>query len=352
VRWKPPRSPVRPTSLGLWYIATAFIVGLAAVNTGNNLLFLIFSLMLATLLVSGVLSRAAMRNLGMSRRIPTTIYAGTPFTEAIAVSNRKRVFPSVSLQLRTAIATSSVHLAHVPPRGERTLVLEGLYPHRGRFKVEPLEMSSLYPLGFFERRRRMTTDQTVTVFPHVERILPFFHERRGGMGDRTALLKGEGDDLYQIREYVPGESARLIDWKSTGRVAKLMARDFHRSSDLRVTILVDATASGTEELEALEREISLAASIIDYLHRNQSAYQLVTHQDRIPFDAGPRHYIRSLTHLALLRPRTPQEGPHPFRGIAESDTRDSIVILFTAGGAAPGVPVKTYRVFPAAASET
>ena len=175
---------IRPTSFGIWFIVMTLVIGLAAVNTGNNLLILNFSLMLSTLLVSGIVSRAAMRRLTMTRRTPSTIYAGTPFTEAVTVSNRKRLYPSVSLRIRTAIATSSVHVSYVPPRGTRTFILEGLYPRRGRFKLEQLELSSLYPFGFFERHRLQMNDETVTVFPHVERILPFF---RSAVAERETM---------------------------------------------------------------------------------------------------------------------------------------------------------------------
>jgi uncharacterized protein (DUF58 family) len=288
-----------------------------------------------------------MHRLTLVRRLPSTLHAGTPFTEAVSLTNRKRLFPTVSLRMRTVVATSAVYVPYVPPRASTTLVLEGLYSKRGKVKVEPLELSSRYPFGLFERRRSEGTQETLIVFPHVEKIVPFFPERRGGVGDNAALMKGEGEDLFQIRDYVPGESARHIDWKATSRVQRLMTKDFHLNADLRITFILDASASTSNEVEALEREISLAASLIDFLHRRQSVYQLLTPAGSIPFGSGPRHYHDAMTHLALLRACDHQSGDLFCRRLSAAQIRDSIPIYFTARHTSLDLSFRAYRVLPA-----
>lgn len=342
-----PQTRVRPTSFGIYFILMALVVGMAAVNTGNNLLFLVFSLMLSSLFVSGITSRAAMRHLALSRRMPETVYAATPFTEAVTITNRKRLFPSVSLRIASSISTGTAYLPHLAPRVSRTMILEDLYPRRGWQEVPPLEWRSHYPFGFFERRHADRHRDSVLVFPRIERIVPFFPEREGGHGERAAQFKGEGEDLFQIREYVPGESARAIDWKASSRVAKLMARDFHRNAHIRVTLIVDSSCAEPTEADEVERQISLAASMIDYLCHAQITYQLLTTGGVVPFGSGPRQYRECLSLLAVLEQCDPSTGAEFCRSVAPHQVSGSIPIYFTVHGAVRELAVKAYRVLPA-----
>ncbi|MEW6364283.1 MAG: DUF58 domain-containing protein [Acidobacteriota bacterium] len=345
--WPSSESRVRPTGFGLRFVIMALVVGLAAVNTGNNLLFLVFSMMLATLLVSGISSRASMRKLSIVRSSPTAIYATTPYVESIAVKNEKRLFPTVSVRAATETATEPAYLPYLGTRSSRTLMIESVHPKRGEVPRAPLELRSHYPFGFFMRYKRIRSPEKIVVYPKIERIVPFFPEREGGHGEYAAVFKGLGEDLYQIREYAPGESARIIDWKASSRVAKVMARDFLVNVNVRVTILVDASAVSKEQEDDLETQISLAASIVDYLHRELMSYQLVTTAGRLPFGAGPGHYSAAQRHLALL-PYCPVERGLEFCRSQSSDAiGGSIPIFFSARTGSAGLPFKAYRVAPA-----
>lgn len=346
LRFLYPQQRVRPTSLGIYFTILSLIVGLAAVNTGNNVLFLVFSLMLSALLVSGVTSRAAMRRIVVKRKQPESIYAGISFNETVTVSNLKRLYPTVSLRLKTQSSTENVFLPYLRPRGSRTVFMESRYGKRGRQRVPPLECKSHYPFGLFERRRTESSDGSVVVYPHIERIVPFFPEREGGHGERAAVLKGEGEDLYQIREYTPSDSARSIDWKASSRVAKLMAKDHHRNVHLQVTLIVDPSSGEESDAEAVEKQISLAASMAEYLHQNHVNVQLVSPDGTIPPGCGPSHLRECLTHLALLRLCTMDEGISFRKSISPSLTRGSIPVFFTARGSTPDFPIKAYRVLP------
>ena len=72
---RPPRT-LRPTRPGWVFFALTFGVGFAALNTGNNLLYMVLSLLLAFLVLSGVLSESALRGVRIRRRLPREIHAG------------------------------------------------------------------------------------------------------------------------------------------------------------------------------------------------------------------------------------------------------------------------------------
>ena len=72
------RRTIWPTRDGWWCLGVALGLGVAAVNTGNNLVYLCCSMLLAVILVSGVLSEQSMRGLRLSPLLPEEIYAGRP----------------------------------------------------------------------------------------------------------------------------------------------------------------------------------------------------------------------------------------------------------------------------------
>ena len=89
--------PVEVTTGGVIFVVILVIVAFAAWNTGNNLLFMVFSIMLSTLFVSWVAARAALRDLTVSARFPDHIFAGEPAEVIVTVRNTKRLLPSFSI---------------------------------------------------------------------------------------------------------------------------------------------------------------------------------------------------------------------------------------------------------------
>src|SRR5574337_1580197 len=90
---------IRPTREGWWLIGASFAVGLAATNTGNNLLYLILAMMLSFMAVSGVLSEQTMRHLRLERVRPRRLFAGVPASFGVRLTNRKRRLASFALHL-------------------------------------------------------------------------------------------------------------------------------------------------------------------------------------------------------------------------------------------------------------
>src|SRR5713101_1127386 len=89
--------PIEVTTGGVIFVIILVIVAFAAWNTGNNLLFMVFSIMLSTIFVSWVASRAALRDLTVSARFPDHIFAGEPAEVLVTVKNTKRLLPSFSI---------------------------------------------------------------------------------------------------------------------------------------------------------------------------------------------------------------------------------------------------------------
>src|SRR5436853_93437 len=89
--------PVKITKGGVIFLCVLAVVAFAAWNTGNNLLFLLFSLLTSALFVSWAAARASLRDLIVSARFPDHIYAGEPAPVIVTIRNPKRFFPSFSV---------------------------------------------------------------------------------------------------------------------------------------------------------------------------------------------------------------------------------------------------------------
>ena len=96
-RWRQSLRKLRFTRDGVFYVVFTLGVGLAALNTGNNLLFLILGLLLSTIIISGILAESALRGVSVRRHIERDPVAGEPFLVTYRLTNHKRAWPSLAL---------------------------------------------------------------------------------------------------------------------------------------------------------------------------------------------------------------------------------------------------------------
>ena len=106
------------------------------------------------------------------------------------------------------------------------------FGRRGRYQ-ERFSLSTRFPFAFLTKTRRVALSREVLIFPElinseeVVELLPVVS------GKREAYQKGLGSDLYRIREYLPEDSARHVDWKATAKSGALKVREFAREDERR-----------------------------------------------------------------------------------------------------------------------
>src|ERR1700691_3118311 len=84
------------TKAGVVYVLVTLVIGIAALNTGNNLLYIVVAAMLAAILVSGVISALVLRGLELNVRLPNQVFAGREITGSVELHNNRRFLPSFS----------------------------------------------------------------------------------------------------------------------------------------------------------------------------------------------------------------------------------------------------------------
>lgn len=350
--------PFEPTSGGGVFLVIIIVVGFAAWNTGNNLLFLVFSLLCSTLFVGWIHAGTSLRDLTVSARFPDHIFAAEAAPVIVTLRNTKRLLPSFSILVEARGPVNEVDLkrrrrylkrllayfSYVPHRAAAEQRVEQLFPTRGHVLIDGFELSTRFPFGFFRRRRRLRARNVdIIVYPKPEVISDELHLLPMYAGRMPAMRRGAGHDLFSMRDYQPQDDLRHIDWKATARSRRLTVREFTSEDERRITIVLDTQLShgaGNDLPKRFERGVVQAASLIKHFIEERAEVRLVLGDDVGPFGSGTEQLYRCLRRLALVIP-SDSAGPG-LANISWNAVEHDYAILLTA--AAPGsIPANIWR---------
>lgn len=314
LRWFYRYRSIRLTSEGGRYVLLTLAVGVAAINTGNNLLYLLLAMLLSLVVMSGLLSEQSLRGLEFRRRMPDRIFANQPATVTLSIANRKARVPTFSLRVLDVVAGTPVdrgiHLLHIPPRSVTVHSYPILIARRGLYRIEGIKLLTRFPFGLFLKTATLPVASEAVVFPEI-RPLPraLFQDVTTRGHDHAAARRGPGVALYNLRRYHAGDDSRAIHWKTTARQRRLMVRETE-AEDQRRVVLVFPTAAPASARPAFEQAVSLTASLAAFFHRQGHAIRLLIGDEEIPFGTGEAHYEAILRALALCQPAS-ADSPVP-----------------------------------------
>jgi uncharacterized protein (DUF58 family) len=360
-------APFEPTSGGGIFFVIIVVVGFAAWNTGNNLLFMVLSLLCSTLFVGWMAARASLRDLNVSARFPDHIFAGEAAPVIVTLRNTKHMLPSFSIVVEARGPNSDqsqpgkryvkrllAYFSYVPHRAAAEQRVEQLFPARGHVLIDGFELSTRFPFGFFRRRRRLRARNVdIVVYPKPEAMSDELHLLPMYAGRLPSLRRGAGHDLFSLRDYQPQDDLRHIDWKATARSRKLTVREFTSEDERRITIVLDTrlqNKSDEELLARFEKGVVQSASLLKHFIDERAEVRLVLGNEIGPFGSGIEHLYRCLRRLALAAPLS-DDDDDPATTEIEATLKSSLnrdvvehdyAILLTA--ASPGsIPASIWR---------
>ncbi|MDQ1612357.1 MAG: hypothetical protein QOG00_2288 [Pyrinomonadaceae bacterium] len=392
--------PFQLTAGGLIFIGIFLSVAFAAYNTGNNLLFMIFSVLASTLFVAWTAARASLRDLVVSARFPDHIFAGEPAPVLVSLHNTKRLLPSFSILIESRnqifaddvtaahddgrrpakkkrrrrrerpryVRRALAYFVHVPRRAKAEQRVEQLFPKRGHVLVTGFELSTRFPFGFFRLRRRLRARNVeLVIYPKLEAASDELHLLPMNAGRMLSARRGAGHDLHSLRDYQPQDDMRHIDWKATARVSRLVVREFTSEDERRVHIVFDTRAldnatdggGGAEKFfEArFERGVTVAASLVAHFLEERAEVRLTLGEEAGHYGAGREHLYASLRRLALVRPHeTKDAGVGAATGAANSEPElwsslaaasnnaDSHYVILLTTSAPGSIPAHVWRM--------
>lgn len=325
LRWLAYQVDYRLTRDGIIYLAAVFVLVLAAVNTGNNLLFLILACLLAGILVSGVLSRVVLTGIELKFELPEHIFAEQPVLAEIELRNAKQMWPSFSLRVvgeskkaPAEILTRPVFFPYLPRSSATRQKVELRFPRRGVYRQDAFGIRTRFPFGFFEKTRRVESQIEITVYPRIEPTDQFYEVLPLLSGEMASYFRGRGHELHSLREYLPTDSARFVDWKVTAKAGRMMVREFAREDERRVMLVLDPCVgppraglderAANEQAEHFERAVTLAACIAWHFHEIRSVMQFRTDRFITPMAPAGEIIYDALSELALIQPDASTDG--------------------------------------------
>jgi uncharacterized protein (DUF58 family) len=321
LRWISYKMEYRVTREGWMYIGGIIIVALAALNTGNNLLFLILASLIAIILMSGILSSITLSGVDLRLELPEHIFAGQTVRARVELQNEKLTLPSFSLRVEGAkdkkaltepLLETPVYFPYLPKRERVQQNVPITFPRRGAYRQNMFRIVTRFPFGFLQKARRVQLGAEALVYPSVEPSRDFFEILPALQGALESQTKGGGHDLYALRPYVQSDSVRHVHWKASARSGSLMVREFTREDDCRVLLVLDPHVSdairepnsvtGPIALERFERAVTLCASIAWHFYERNAQLQFRSAALETTLTAAAENIFTILKHLALAAP--------------------------------------------------
>ena len=264
-----------------------------------------FSSLLALFVVTWIVGLILRPRLAIEGEFPKKATAGQPISARLTVKNLGRL-PALDVMfgfssLPTAIKPLNAH--EVTPRlnsGESLAVPVAVEPlRRGLYELPDLRAFSTFPFNLLRSGAARTPTGSLLVLPSFQRAdgidVPLGTKYQPGGVALTSNV-GESPEYIGNREYVPGEPARRLDFRSWARLAKPVVREFQEEYYCRVALILDTFISTKGKtpptgFRNLEAAVSLSASVADVLSQGEYLIDI--------FAAGPELYVfRAGRHTA------------------------------------------------------
>lgn len=284
--------PITFTKAGWFYIIVTIVLGFAAVNTGNNLIFIIVSFLLAMMAVSGFYGKRNINNIRINFRLPAEIYAGSPCLMKLKADNTKHFLDSYFLKI--VLEKSETFFDKIRRQGRKEGKISLTFEKRGINHIDGILLYSRFPFNFFIRCKKVPVNEEVLVFPKpvkTRQILRNYllNEVEGSeVKDNFA-----SEELSSLKNYEYGDSFRLIHWKHFAKSDELKTKNF--SGGLNSPVIIDIS-----NLESITENIISAVTydIID-MTGNNIPVGLKTGSDYFPPGTTTHHKLNLLRYLAL-----------------------------------------------------
>lgn len=231
------------TREGKFFVGITLGVGFAAINTGNNLLYLLLGMLLALIIVSGLMSELSLRDLTVVRRLPLRAQVGRPHLVEIEVFNHKGRVPSYAIEVEDLRAGQPADkrcfFLKISPKSAQVAAYRRTPAKRGRDKHVGFRIATRFPFGLFEKSREVPAEGELVIYPAVDPLqLPALSTGHH-IGGESSFGRGHGDDYIGLRLLRDGEDPRDVHWRKSASVGQLVMRERAREARPDVLLPID-----------------------------------------------------------------------------------------------------------------
>jgi uncharacterized protein (DUF58 family) len=314
---------VRFTRIGVTYLIFTIAVGFAALNTGNNALYIALTFMLGCLLLSGIASKGGLMHLRVELDSIDDAWAGRPALGILRIDNRSPLWNVRDVVLASDELAEPVLIPVLAKKSVTEVRVTFLFRRRGLVELKRLDLYTRYPFGFFLKKRRVRLTGELVVFPRLldesvarERFRPIIGEQS------LANRPGPGSEIHSFREYVRGDSVRQVNWKKSASLGRWIIKQTDLEAARAVHVVVDPFKPRHASDEELEEMISAATTFIYHAVERELDIMLSLPRTTIRSRSG-ENASAIFRALALVEPS--------FEPMLQSVDRSTII--FSIGGA-------------------
>jgi uncharacterized protein (DUF58 family) len=312
---KPPRR-LKLTREGKYFIFITFGVGVAAINTGNNLLYLLLGMLLSLIIVSGVLSELSLRQLSVTRRLPPRAQVGRAHLVEIEVFNHKHKVPSYAIEVEDLRAGQPADkrcfFLKISPRSAQVAAYRRTPARRGRDHHVGFRVATRFPFGLFEKSREISAEGELIIYPAVDPVRLPQRDAGDKSGGETAIGRGSGDEIHGLRPMREGDDPRDIYWRKSTLPDQRVLRERANESRRDIAFSIDTRHPGAAPDEEwsvrFERRIrDVASRAVAHLKRGDGVSVQASTGERVRANSavGADPLLRFLA-LLEARPETEQ----------------------------------------------
>jgi uncharacterized protein (DUF58 family) len=299
----------RLTSEGVQFLLFTLAVGIAAINTGNNLFYLLLSMMLSIILMSGIVAEHCLRRLEFHRHLPDLLFVHEAAAATLVIRNGKSRWPSFSLRLFDVIDGHDVDrgltVRQLLPGGSQLLSYPLVAAKRGRLRLDGIRVVTSFPFGLFLKKAYYPIEGMTVVCPALTPLPEeLVHHLAAAGHEHHVSRRGHGHDLYNLRLYHSGDDSRNIHWVTTAKTSKLIVRETEAEEQRRATIHLSTWALPEHEAP-FEEAVTFTASLITHLSDRGYHLRVVIGGVASHFGLGEMHRLTLLQSLALCERRSP-----------------------------------------------
>ena len=279
--------------------------------------------------VSGHSDLEITRTINGTETTMANVYKGDDVIVELTISNNSyrrtqqlEVFDNVPHEMKMRQGINQMRMNLGPGQSAR-IKYRVRCPLRGHYTLGPVSVRYRNVFNLFANESKVQDRTDITVFPQVREIeeaLLRSDVPKMYTGATTLKTPGPGMEFYSLREYLPGDAFRSINWKAFARTGELMVNEKTRDAVTDVFIILDTrdvSRIGTVLKNPLEMGTIAAASISNYFIRRRDSVALVTYGDRmdyLPPETGDNQGYKVLSNLAAVRAK----GSMPLQAVTNA----------------------------------
>ena len=304
---------LKTTGEGKLLIGLTLGLGFGAINSGNNLLYLIMGMLLSLIVVSGILSEYSLRGVVVRRRFRPGLHAGRDTFLSYEITNTKKRLASWSVEIEEIFGVDGkwitdlpfvyqrpAYALHLKPGETQAVAMKLRIDRRGLHKSDGVRIATRYPFSFFRKSLDVTAGADFVVYPSIHAVVPPGRGRLADGAGESSQKLGRGGEYHGLREHRLEDDPRDIHWKTSARMGRLVSREYERSADRRVWLLVQNAMSDTHHADHVESAISETASLAHYYQREGWGVGIRTLDGGVEPGNGPGHLTQIMEHLARI----------------------------------------------------